>query len=354
MDKKGLLVYGCYGYTGELISEHAVKSGLRPTLAGRDEVRVNQMADILGLPYLLFGLDDVAAVANNIAPFKVVLHCAGPFKYTSNIMVNACLKSGTHYLDITGEYQVFEDVFKRDADAAKAKILLMAGVGFDVVPSDCLALYLKEQMPNAEFLELALVQKGGRISHGTAITVAENVNGGCMVRQQGKLVKEKSGYNTRTIDIGDKQPRTGVAISWGDISTAYRSTRIPNITVYNVVPKKVIDSMKLSNYIGFILDWKPVKNYIIKQIKQRPAGPNAEQRQKAQTFVWGEVKNRMGASKQAVLELPEGYTLTALTGVEIAKRILAVEPPYGARTPSQVFGADFITMFEGVKRTDLN
>lgn len=353
MKEKGLLIYGCYGYTGQLISEHAVNSGLKPVLAGRDEARVKEMATKLNLPYIAFGLENPVEVAKHIQDFTVVLHCAGPFKYTSKIMVDACLKTGTHYLDITGEYQVFEDVLRRDAEAANAKVLLMAGVGFDVVPSDCLALYLKEQLPTAEFLELALVQKGGRISQGTAITVAENINGGCMVRQQGKLVKEKSGYNTRTVDIGDKQQRKAVAISWGDISTAYRSTRIPNITVYNAVPQKVIDSMKLSNYLGFIMDWKPVKNYIIKQIKKRPAGPNSEQRQKAQSFVWGEVKNTLGVTKQAVVQLPEGYTLTALTAVEIAKRVLTTDLPYGARTPAQVFGSRFITTFKGVKLTDL-
>lgn len=348
-----LLIYGCYGYTGQLITERALQQGLKPVLSGRDEKRVKQEADKWGLPYVAFDLDNADNVAKQIKDFKVVLHCAGPFKYTSKIMVDACLQTGTHYLDITGEYQVFEDVFRRDAEAAKAKVLLMAGVGFDVVPSDCLALYLKEQLPTAEFLELALVQKGGKLSQGTAITVAENVNGGCMVRRQGKLVKEKSGYNTRTVDIGDKQQRKAVAISWGDISTAYRSTHIPNITVYNAVPQKVIDGMRMSNYIGFILDWKPVKNYIIKKIKSGAPGPNAEQRAKAQSYVWGEVKNALGVSKQAVVQLPEGYTLTALTAVEIAKQVLQTEPPHGARTPAQVFGSSFITKFEGVKLTDL-
>lgn len=351
--KEGMLIYGCYGYTGQLISEHAVQSGLRPTLSGRDEKRVKQEAEKLQLPYLVFNLENAQQVAEHLKNFKVVLHCAGPFKYTSKIMVDACVLSGTHYLDITGEYQVFEDVFRRDAEAAKAKVLLMAGVGFDVVPSDCLALYLKEQLPTAEFLELALVQKGGRLSQGTAITVAENINGGCMVRRQGKLVKEKSGHNTRTVDIGDNQQRKAVAISWGDISTAYRSTRIPNITVYNAVPQKVIDGMRLSNYIGFILDWKPVKNYIIKKIKNGAPGPNAEQRAKAQSFVWGEVKNPLGVTKQAVVQLPEGYTLTALTAVAIAKHVLNNEPPHGSRTPAQVFGSDFITKIAGVKLTDL-
>lgn len=348
---KGLLIYGCYGYTGKLISEHAVQSGMQPTLAGRDAGRVKQMADELHLPYLVFDLDNEQAVVEHLRNFKVVLHCAGPFIHTAETMVNACLKAGTHYLDITGEFQVFEQIFKRDAEAQDAGILLMPGVGFDVVPSDCLSLYLKELLPTADSLELALYQKGGKLSHGTAITVAENLGGGNTIRRKGRLVNEKAGYHTRVIKVDDKE-RVAVAIPWGDISTAFRSTQIPNITVYNFVPAKVISSMRLSNYIGFLLQFGPIKRMMIKNIKKRPAGPDADQRQKAKTIIWGEVKNPLGITKQAILELPEGYTITAHTAVAIAQNILDKEPPHGAKTPAQVFGKNFILQFKGVSLTE--
>ncbi|HWB63648.1 MAG TPA: saccharopine dehydrogenase NADP-binding domain-containing protein [Chitinophagales bacterium] len=350
--KEGFIIYGCNGYTGKLISEHAAALGLKPVLAGRDAQKVKELAQKLQLDYRVFGLDDPKQVAAQIAPFKVVLHCAGPFIYTSKIMAQACLEAGTHYLDITGEYQVFEYIFGLNTAAEKAGIMLMAGTGFDVVPSDCLAAYLAEQLPGADKLELALYMKGGRISHGTAITVTENLGQKTLIRKNGSLVEIPNGKLTKQIEI-DGSRRTGVAISWGDISTAYRSTGIKNITVYNVLPKKVIDSMKMSNYLGFFFRLGFVKNYLKKQIKKRPAGPTDAERQKARSMVWGTVTGKNGTRKSAYVDLPEGYTLTALTAVKIVQNILQNQPPAGAKTPSQVYGANFILEFETVKRCDL-
>lgn len=346
------MIYGCYGYTGKLISELAVKEGLKPVLSGRDEQKVAALAKSLNLEYKAFDLDNEANVVEVLKNFKVVLHCAGPFINTVGIMANACIKAKTHYLDITGEYQVFESNFALNDKAVAAGIMLMSGVGFDVVPSDCLALYLKEKMPNADSLELALQMKGGQLSHGTAITVAENLGYPTLFRRDGKLVKVANGKVTRQIKL-DGTEKTAVAISWGDISTAFRSTGIPNITVYNVLPQKVIDSMKASNYLGFLLRMRFVKNILINRIKKRPAGPSEEARQTATSVVWGEVRNKMGAVQRAILTLPEGYTLTARTAIKIVELILEKDPPSGAKTPAQVFGSNFIMQFEGVSRKDL-
>ncbi len=351
--KEGLLIYGCYGYTGQLISKHAKEEGLRVTIAGRNEDKVKEQAKTLQLPYLAFDLENHKIVEEKIKDFKVVLHCAGPFSHTSKPMVDACLKTGTHYLDITGEYQVFEEIFKRDTEALSAKVLLMPGVGFDVVPSDCLAAYLKAELPTATNLELALYHKGGQLSHGTAITVAENLGESGMVRRSGQLTPLANGSLTRFVNFDKRGDRKTVAIPWGDISTAFRSTGIPNITVYNAVPQKVIDSMKFSNYIGFIFRWGFVKKYLIGKIKQRPAGPNQEERASSKTYIWGEASNPIGISKSAVLELPDGYTLTYLTAVKIAELVMKDTVPFGAKTPSEVFGKDFILQFKEVSRTDL-
>jgi short subunit dehydrogenase-like uncharacterized protein len=349
---ENVLIYGCYGYTGQLISEHAVAQGLKPILAGRDEVKTKALAQKLNLSYRVFDLDNEQKVIENLAGIKVVLHCAGPFKFTCRAMAAACIKAKAHYLDITGEFDVFEYMFGLDKQAKDAGVLLMSGVGFDVVPTDCLALYLKGKIPSPDTLDLALMMRGGGISHGTAITVAENLGESGWVRRNGVLEKIPNGSLIKGIKL-DKKRRDGVAIPWGDISTAYRTTGIPNITVYNILPPSVIKNMKRSNYIGFLLRWRPVRNFIIKKIKSRPAGPDEETRKNSGSMVWGEVKNPVGATFKAMLELPEGYTLTALTAVKIVQEILAKEPPHGTHTPASVFGADFILQFDKVKRIDL-
>ena len=350
--KSGFIIYGCYGYTGKLISELAVTRGLKPVLAGRDEKRVKELATQLNLDYRVFEVADVDEVAKNIKDFKIVLHCAGPFIYTSEIMAEACINVQTNYLDITGEFQVFEHLFSLDKKARAANVLLMPGVGFDVVPTDCLSLYLKEGLAGATSLELALYTKGGKLSHGTAVTITENLGQPTMIRKAGKLIGIPNGKLLKEITI-DGQKLTGVAISWGDISTAFRTTRIPDITVYNVLPEKLISSMKMSNYFGFFLRLRFVKNYLIQKIKNRPAGPDENERKSASTVVWGKVRNAMGGQKEATLYLPEGYTLTAMTAVEIVKQLLEREPTYGFRTPASEFGKDFILQFEGVSRKDI-
>jgi short subunit dehydrogenase-like uncharacterized protein len=351
--KDKLLIYGCNGYTGDLISRLAKKKGLTPILSGRNRDAVTKLANELNLPCLVFDLSDNTAADNALKDVKVVLHCAGPFMYTSQMMILACLRNQVHYLDITGEIPVFEAAHTYGAAAAKANIMIMPGVGFDVVPTDCMSLHLKEQMPDATQLELCLMSKGGRLSHGTAITVAESLGTGSAMRKNGKIVKTMAGYTTREIDFGFTK-KNAVEIAWGDVSTAYYTTGIPTIRVYNALPKSLIRSMKISNFIGPILRMRWVKDKAIANIKQRPAGPNDKERETAQSFVWGEVKNASGATKSAVLTLPEGYSLTADTAVEIATRVLA--PGFdqkGFRTPASVFGADFIRQFAGVSFKDL-
>src|SRR5690606_29543889 len=211
------------------------KQGLKPILAGRDEAKTKTVADELNLSYRVFDLTNEEEIIANIKDVKVVLHCAGPFIFTSEKMSNACIKAKTHYLDITGEIDVFENLYTKDKAAQDAGVLLMSGVGFDVVPSDCLALFLKEELPDAVSLEMVLLQKGGMLSHGTAITIAENAAEKCMIRRNGKIARVPNGTLTRKVDFGDKI-REAVAISWGDVASAFRSTQIPHITIYNALP----------------------------------------------------------------------------------------------------------------------
>lgn len=352
MSYSNWMIYGCNGYTGQLIAEHAVNSGLQPTLAGRNEAEVKRLADRLNLPYRIFSLTNQATIEQNISDYGLVLHCAGPFAYTALPMAKACIATGCHYLDITGEYHVFESIYKLDEDAKKRGVMLMPGVGFDVVPSDCLVKHLAETLPQTESIEIALLQKGGRLSHGTAITVADNMGLPTMIRKQHKLVPTAPGDLVREIKFPDKS-RLAVAISWGDIASGYRSTKVPNITVYNCLPKKVIDGMRTSRYFGFVFQWGWVKKLMISGIKKRPAGPSDEERKNAQSIIWGEAKNALGISKRVLLEMPEGYTITYLTATEIAKRVMEGQFKAGAQTPTLVYGKDFILSFKGVTLKDL-
>ena len=214
-----LLIYGANGYTGELIARRAVDRGLPAILAGRRAEALEPLAAQLGRPFRAFALDRPASIDPELAGVSVVLNCAGPFSRTATPLVEACLRSRVHYLDITGEIAVIEAIAARDTEARRLGVTLLPAAGFDVVPSDCLAAHVKRRLPTATHLTLAF-RAGARMSRGTATTSVENAHGGGMIRSAGALRRIPSGWRTRLVDFGDG-PTKAVLVPWGDVATAY-------------------------------------------------------------------------------------------------------------------------------------
>lgn len=346
-----LMIYGSYGYTGSLIVPLAMKAGLEPILAGRTPGKVSEQSTETGLENRVFSLDDGTAVDNALKDIDVVIHCAGPFSRTAMPMAKGCIRSRTHYLDITGEIEVFEALHGLDVQAKEARIMLMPGTGFDVVPTDCLAAHLKSRLPSATSLTLAF-QGVGKPSRGTATTMIENIHRGGIIRKDGKLTDVPSAWETKDIDFGEGSVNC-VTIPWGDVSTAYYSTGIPNIKVFMAAPKNLQRMMIFSRYFGFVLASRPVQAILKGQIQRGPAGPDEKQRKAGQSLLWGRVEDDDGNSVESRLKTPEGYTLTAATALGIAQKALANNAPKGFQTPSMAYGADLILEFDGVERSDL-
>lgn len=345
------LLYGANGYTGNLITKLAVESGLRPILGGRNCEKVKPLADQLGLEYRAFSLDDDAAIDSALADVPIVLHCAGPFSRTSSPMVAGCLRTKTHYLDITGEVAVFEAIASHNSEAKAAGVMLLPGVGFDVVPSDCLAAHLKARLPSATKLALGF-QALGRLSRGTATTMVEAQNQKGLVRRGGVLTPVPAAWQTRLIDFGQGATEA-VTIPWGDVSTAYYSTGIPDIEVYAAFPAATRIGMVATRYLGWLLGLPPVQDLQKTLIQNQPPGPTEAERAQGKSLLWGEVTDNSVNRLVSRLQCPEGYTLTALTAVAIVQKVLAGQFSVGFQTPSLVYGADFILEFEGVVRQDL-
>jgi short subunit dehydrogenase-like uncharacterized protein len=343
-----LLIYGANGYTGTLIARLAAEKKLEPILAGRDAEAVARLASSLGLPHRAFALTDRAAVDAGLDGISAVLHCAGPFSRTADPMVEACFRKHVHYLDITGELTVFESQAAKDAQARAAGVMLLSGAGLDIVPSDCLAAHLKSRLPGATHLTLGL-DAAPWISRGTVKTLIESFYRG-MVRENGRLVSVPAGLRTRTIDMG-RGPVRGMAVPWGDVSTAYFSTGIPNIEVYISTPPGTAAVTWLMRRLAWMFELRPVQWLLKASARLRPAGPTEAQRQSGSMCVWGEAHDgtRVVTSR---LHAPEGYTLTAHTALEIAGRVLRGDVKPGFQTPSSVYGADLILAIPGCTRSD--
>ena len=346
--KKNFLIYGANGYTGELVLRYAVNRGLKPVIAGRNAEKIENLARRFDVDFRVFSLEDAAKLDASLSEVDFVIHCAGPFSLTSQPVVEACLRTGKHYTDITGEIAVFEAMARLDARAKEAGIMIMPGVGFDVVPSDCLARHLKNRLPSATDLTLAFYGMG-KISHGTQATMTLNAGQGGAIRKDGKITRVPAAWKSREIDFGEVK-KTGTTIPWGDVSTAFYSTGIPNIEVYAVVPDAARKMMKLSRYLGWLLTAKPVQNYLQKQIP--PGGPDDEERAQGKTLLWGAASDAEGNRVESRLVAPEGYTTTVLTALKIAEKILDKNFCAGFQTPAKCYGADLILEIEAAERTD--
>jgi short subunit dehydrogenase-like uncharacterized protein len=349
---KKFLIYGSYGYTGSLIVEQAVKEGLQPLLAGRDEKQLRAQAEKFGLECRAFSIEDSTALDSALLEVDAVLHCAGPFVLTFRQMAEACIRTKRHYVDISGEIEGFESLAAMDEEAKHAGIMLLPGGGFDVVPSDCLSAYVAGKLPSATHFELYIKNIGSGVSRGTARSGIENSHRRGRIRRDGKIVSVPNVWDSKNVDFG-RGPSRLVSMGWGDVSTAYHSTGIPNVTVYMGFPAVMVSMMRLTRFIGPLLYTRTARDFIKWIIgKFFAPGPSREQNENGISLLIAEVTDGE-QTVRAKLRTPEAYYLTALTSVEIMKNILDGNYKAGFQTPSKIYGADFILQFPGVTREDL-
>jgi short subunit dehydrogenase-like uncharacterized protein len=347
----GFLLYGSTGFVGGAIAHLAVQNGLRPIIAGRDAAKIEAQATELGIEHRVFSLDDSTAMDKVLKEVTVVLNCAGPYIYTFKPMVDGCLRTGTHYLDITGEIPVYEAMAAQDAQAKAQGVMLLPSVGFDVVPTDCLALHLKQRLPSATHLTLAFQTEGpAGLPPGTQRTMIEMIPFGHRVRHQGRLEIPKRGVKTRLIDFG-QGPVQATRLTWGDVFMAYYSTGIPNIEDYVVLPEAMRRQIALIDYLLPLFKLGAVRNFLKRGVKP---GPTAEQRAMTSTHVWGEVEDDQGRKAVSRLHGPEaGVVWTTRAALAAVQKVLAGNASPGFQTPALAYGADFVMECEGITREDL-
>lgn len=346
------LLYGANGYTGELIAREAVRRGMQPILAGRSREKIARLAAELNCPSTVFDLDDHTSLLSSLQGVAAVLHCAGPFSATARSMMQACLASHVHYLDITGEIPVFELAHSVHEKAQRSGIVLCPGVGFDVVPTDCIALKLKQALPDATHLALGFDSRSG-LSKGTAKTAVESASEGSWVRRDGQLLAVPLASQTRRIDFGNGE-RQAVGIPWGDVSTAYYSTGIGNIDVFTASSPKSIAQMRRANLLRPLLRTSFVKGLLKFGIERRLEPPGQAQRDSNPSFVWGEARNAAGKTVTARIVTANGYALTVASSLSIMAQVLSTPHPAGYATPSMLVGADFVATLPGSSQIRLD
>jgi short subunit dehydrogenase-like uncharacterized protein len=230
--------------------------------------------------------------------------------------------------------------------------MIMPGVGFDVVPSDCLAAHVAGRLPGARRLIFGL--KGLRfLSRASAKTLAEHAVIGVQVRREGVLTPVVPGALQRSFDYGEGA-RLSFAVSWGDVASAYYTTGIPNIEVYFENLPSLQAMLLATRYFGRILGSGPMQSWFKAYADVLPEGPSPEERASTQVVIVAEAEDGQGRRVSSRMVTPEAYTCTGILAPAIARRVLKGDLEVGFQTPGRVYGADYVLSFPGVSRHDVD
>ncbi|MFO1493785.1 MAG: saccharopine dehydrogenase NADP-binding domain-containing protein [Lysobacterales bacterium] len=347
--KPSWLLYGATGYTGRLIAEAAKARGHNVILGGRDHDTLARMAGALGVSFRVFDMGARDAIDKGLTGVRLVLNCAGPFSLTASTLAQACMRTGAHYLDIAGEVADHRALLRLDERAKEAGVMLLPGVGFGILPSDCLALYLKQKQPQAVTLLLAF-SSGPSASAGTLATLLESLQQGGFVRRAGQLVAAEPGTESRTIDFGPGKHQRAVLFPWrADVLSAGLSTDIPHIQSFAAVPALLRFVLKNHGLFeqGFF------RSLLESYVRRAPEGPKPAERAKRKSWIYGEVVNEVGGRARAVVEGPDPYDFTVLCALAAVERSLSAAVPDGYATPAQILGSAPLRALPGVRVHDL-
>ncbi|EJM27449.1 hypothetical protein PMI24_03071 [Pseudomonas sp. GM25] len=320
------MIYGATGYTGRMAAKHAKALGLDLVIAGRTAEKLQSLAAQLDVPFRVFKPDELAA--QSLEGIAVLLNFAGPFVQTADALMQACIEAGVDYLDITAEINVYRRAEQLAVQAARANVMLLPGVGWDVVPTDCLAMHVTRRVQAPRSLKIAL-QVAGSMSRGSALSVSEIIGAGLLARVDGQLVATPDAQ-PRHFDFGDG-PVLCAPLSFGDLVTGWHSTGIPDIAMFVHISGDAFPEGDLS---------------------QLPEGPSVEQREAHRARAVAEVRGADGSVARSVIETVNGYTYTPLVAVEAARRVLSGERRLGFETPARVFGIGFAESIAGTTVTD--
>jgi len=340
------MLYGANGYTAKIALSQLEQLSVKPIVAGRNKESIAELANRYQLEGRSFALDCHATLVKMLEDVDLVINCAGPFSQTFSRFAEACIESKTHYADITGEISVFEQAHGLNQRAKDAGVVLIPGVGFDIIPTDCMAAMLKERMPNATALQLAF-SGGKHLSPGTAKSSVEAMGRGMLVRREGKIKRVMRNFEARTIEYAEGVNKPSMVIPWGDVYTAYVSTGIGNIQVY--IPGRVSNAAAwIYRFIRPVFKLGFVQDKMKKKIDATVKGPDQDARDAKETLVWGQVVDASGKTLTGRLSTPNGYSLTADGIIMTANYFASYTGEGGYLTPSLLFGADAVLQLPGV------
>lgn len=329
------MIYGATGYTGTLFAKHLRAAGITPLLAGRSD-RTIGLGRELGCPSRVFSIQEAAG---HLSDVDFLVNLAGPFTLTQGPLVEACIATQTHYLDIAGEAPEVEAAWKYHDEAADAGIYILPAAGFGVVPTDIAAKLAANAIAAPTHLTITYATEGGA-SRGTLKTVLKEIHRPGRELVAGRVVEAKPAKSERTVSVFSNSIKA-VYNPWrADLFTAHRSTGVANVATYTQFPSPIVRMMRGG------LGWarKLLLNYIVNWL---PEGPSEKQLGKGHTLVYAEAANAAGQSASVELMGPEAYIFTVHCLERMLRLLDAFDGPPGCMTPSSL-GTAWLAEMEGV------
>ena len=275
----------------------------------------------------------------------------------------ACIRTKTHYVDISKEQQSLQLLFQRLLpEIQNAGIVCVPGLGFDSVATECLAALLQHHLPTATHLKLSFAfanfsgsafqfhEGYGKPMFGKIFSAAD-MNFGYLMG----AFRKCHCFTSPVMSMFPNPGKTLVATAGGaNCYMASRLTHIENIDTYIPIDVNV---MRLILFVwrvfAFLLRWIPLMHWFILHVMDVSitTGPSEEQRKgKPSIDVWGEVRDSTnGEYLRGSLQVMEAYGFAQQASIQGVLRIMDASHsiPSGVWTPSQAFGPEFVLSIPG-------
>lgn len=345
----GLTVFGATGYTGALCAAEACRQGLPLRVAGRRRSALEALAGRLRDRYqdahvevAVADAADPDALSTLASASRVLLTAVGPYARLGRPVVDAAIAAGCHYVDVSGEVPFVAEVHDQDARAARARVALVPGAGFDGVPGDLLAGLAAARLSGPPTrVRVAYLVRHARVSGGTVRSALGIAAGGGNAWRGGRLTRERA-FAARWDAPFPDRIRGTVSVPFPEVVTVARTTGAHEVRAFMALPATaVLQLTSLPTRIGLgVLSRTPAWRLLEAAAERLPEGPSDDARRRTRTTVLVEAEGP-GGPQRAVARIDDLYQATARSAVAIAGRLVTDDPAEpGALTPTQAVGGD--------------
>lgn len=317
--RRTVALLGATGFTGRLVAAELTRRGVAHRLGGRSEERLaavpsqaeRQVVDI-GEPASLDAFLDGA---------DVLITCVGPFTLHGMPVVEAAVRTGTAYVDSTGEFGFMAQVYERYRDAGSA---VVPACGFDYVPGDLAAAVAAESLGvAAEEIDVVYRLRDIKPTRGTALSAAAAVSSAAVVPR-------------RMVVGGPDEPLSAVEVPWGEGVTVPlhqpAATVRTGLVMRDVVTRMAAASVPLAPVLGALTRRAgPLMGRLAERL---PEGPSDVARSASRALVVAEAR-AAGRTARVCVDCRDIYGLTARLLVEAALQVTGT----GAMAPAEALPA---------------